>query len=107
MSVSHLETTSGSHLNIATSGAFPSAASQRAGSTWLWFAGEAGRQVQGSTEPVSLLGMESRVSWWPRIIAPILVNTSESRGELLKVLMPAFYPQRLCCDWPGVWPVRD
>lgn len=107
MSVSHPETTSGSHLNIAASGAFPSAASQRAGSTWLWFAGEARRQVQGSTEPASLLGMESQVSWWPRTIAPKLVNTSESRGELLKVLMPAFYPQRLYCDWSGICPVSD
>lgn len=51
--VSHWETRTGFHLNKAILVAFLSPAFQGARITWLWFAGEVGRQVRGNTELVS------------------------------------------------------
>lgn len=52
-SVSHWETPTGFHLNKAILVAFLSPAFQRARSPWLWFAGEAERQMQENTKPFS------------------------------------------------------
>lgn len=89
VSVSHRETSSGSHLNVA----FLSPGSQRADITWLWFAGEAGFSVQGSTEPVS-----PHWEWRGGVMG------SQSCGGLPKVRSPVIRTQRLCCDRSQGWP---